>query len=96
MIAGNRRRNGEGSRDRGAQRQRANNGERDLADAEGESAGDNADEQRADDACAAVKRRRPGRQSNELCDVLRYVAQTRRMFLWSPIAGFSRHIFLYG
>ena len=42
-----------------------NDRERNLADAEGESAGDDADKQRADDACAAMKRRHPGRESDE-------------------------------
>ena len=51
--------------DRGAQRQRANDRERDLAEAESKRAGDNADSKCADDAGAAMKRRHPGRQSNE-------------------------------
>ena len=45
--------------------QRANDRESDLADAECKRAGDDADKQRADDARAAVKRRHPGRQSDE-------------------------------
>jgi hypothetical protein len=37
-----------------------------------------------------------GIDRHELCGVLLYVALAWRVFLWSPIAGFLRHIFLCG
>ena len=46
--------------------------------------------------CPGLIDRDPCCQPDELCGVLRYVALAWRVFLWSPIAGFLRHIFLYG
>jgi hypothetical protein len=42
-----------------------NGGERDLTDRKGDSAGHDADKQRAEDACAAMKRGHAGGKSDE-------------------------------
>ena len=66
VVAGDRCRHGIQQPDRGADQGRADRGEGNLSDRQGRAAGEDADNERADDARATVKggeaRRQPGEE----------------------------------
>jgi hypothetical protein len=64
-----------------------------LSDCQRHAASGDGNKRRAEHTGATVVGPKASIERHELCGVLRYVALARRVFLWSPIAGFLRHIF---
>ena len=93
MIASECGRQSKHGRNDGAQDQRLYHCECDLGDCQHHAASGDGNKRRAEYAGTRMVGPNASVERHEVCGVLGYVALARRVFLWSPIAGFLRHIF---